>query len=192
MKKIKILSIVLFSIVLLSGQETLKFDQVKFNFGEIVESDTLYEHEFIFTNESDMELEIIKVKGDWGCTIASWSTGTILPADSGSIIITFDSKGRLGKFYKKIKIYLSNKTLEMIYVKGRVIPKPKKKKIITLIEMIEVDEIIKQNISKDIIIIDFRSKREFKKKHKKMQLIFRLILNIFLRELMSYKKIKHI
>lgn len=53
-------------------------------------------HKFEFENIGDVPYEIKEVEGSCGCTIADYSSKSILPGGKGYILVKFNSKGKKG------------------------------------------------------------------------------------------------
>jgi hypothetical protein len=77
---------------------------------------------FKFENFGEAPLLITHVKTTCGCTVPSYSKDPILPGETGSIRIQYNTK-RLGQFNKTILV-LSNAAsgTSVLKIKGRVVP----------------------------------------------------------------------
>ena len=62
MKKLMFIVFILLCIGLLFSAPIIKFDSLKYNFGDIKEEGNYYDHEYKFTNEGSEPLKIEKVK----------------------------------------------------------------------------------------------------------------------------------
>jgi hypothetical protein len=82
---------------------TVRFDELKYDFGEINEGEKVY-HTFTFTNTGDHPLLITNAVGSCGCTVPTYSREPIAPGGKGSIEVQFDSKGRDGLQNKNITV----------------------------------------------------------------------------------------
>jgi len=128
-------SIIFFSIILFltktytafcqtttTGAE-IKFDKFVHDYGTIYQNDngTTY---FTFTNTGNEPLVLSKVMANCGCTVPTWPKEPILPEQSSSIQVVYDTK-RLGPINKQITV-ISNATNSTVYlsIKGNVIKKP--------------------------------------------------------------------
>jgi len=93
----------------LSAQETkkegpeFKFENEVHQFGDIVEGNKVT-HKFKFTNVGNRPIIIIKVTSTCGCTIPEWPEEPIMPGKEAEIKVVFDSKGKYGKFMKRVSI----------------------------------------------------------------------------------------
>jgi hypothetical protein len=73
---------------------TIQFDEMKFDFGEMVAGDNS-KHKFSFTNTGSNPLVISDAHGSCGCTIPSYSKEPIPPGGKGEIDVEFNSKGQI-------------------------------------------------------------------------------------------------
>ncbi len=139
MKKIFLLSVLFFSVLLVSAQAEKKgatvekkqngpeitFKTLNHNFGEIYYgSDGNFNFEF--TNTGNEPLILTKPRSSCGCTIPHWPKEPILPGESSAIKVTYNTH-RNGAFNKTVTVYsnaLKNKTV-VLRIKGKVVPKPK-------------------------------------------------------------------
>jgi len=60
-------------------------------------------YEFKFTNDGQEPLIISNAKGSCGCTVPKWPKEPVMPGETSSIKVTYDSS-RLGPFTKSITI----------------------------------------------------------------------------------------
>ena len=98
-----------------------------YDFGTIGENDGYAEHIFKFKNTGDAPLIISRVTASCGCTRPEWPQTPVEPGQEGSIIITFNPKGRLGNFNKTATVYTNeenNYKRHNLNIRGHVIEKP--------------------------------------------------------------------
>ena len=76
---------------------------------------------FVFTNTGTEPLLISNAKGSCGCTVPSWPKEPIMPGETGSIKVTYDSK-RVGPINKSVTITsnASNEPTKVIRIKGSI------------------------------------------------------------------------
>jgi len=79
---------------------------------------------FVYTNEGKEPLILSRVKSSCGCTIPKWSRQPLMPGQSDTVKVKYDTK-RLGSFHKSITITsnASNPTV-VLKIKGKVVPEP--------------------------------------------------------------------
>jgi len=79
---------------------------------------------FVYTNEGKEPLILSRVKSSCGCTIPKWSRQPLMPGQSDTIKVKYDTK-RLGSFHKSITVTsnASNPTV-VLKIKGKVLPEP--------------------------------------------------------------------
>lgn len=72
----------------------LKFDNEKFDFGDIADTEPV-NHDIRFTNNSNETIKIA-VAASCGCTTSSLEKNTFAPGESGKVTATFNPAGRMG------------------------------------------------------------------------------------------------
>jgi len=82
--------------------------------------------EFKFTNTGTEPLIISNAKGSCGCTVPQWPKEPIMPGQTSSIKVKYDSK-RLGPINKSVTITsnASNSPTKVIRIKGNIEAAPK-------------------------------------------------------------------
>lgn len=73
----------------------MQFDKTEYDFGKILQGEVV-SYTFHFTNTGDAPLIISSVDKSCGCTASEYPRDPINPGKSGSIKITYDSKGHQG------------------------------------------------------------------------------------------------
>jgi len=128
MKRHLLLGLLLLVTVLTMAQKPVaKFTTYTHDFGTIKEEDGKVSFTFDFTNEGKSDLLLTDVKASCGCTTPKWSKKPIAPGKKGMIEVTYNAKNRPGPFSKTITITNNSEEEKiLIYIKGEVIPKPKK------------------------------------------------------------------
>lgn len=105
------------------GAAIIEFDQREYDFGEVVEGDTV-EGVFKVTNAGKSDLVITSAKATCGCTVPEWPKEAIKPGESADIKFTFNSRGRQGKQTKSITLKTNTeKITEILRIKGTVVKK---------------------------------------------------------------------
>ncbi len=99
---------------------TADFKEESYNFGDVGEGPQIT-HEFKFTNNGKEPLILSNVKASCGCTTPSWPKDPILPGKEATILVTYNTQGRPGKFTKSITITSNAATpSKVIYINGTV------------------------------------------------------------------------
>jgi hypothetical protein len=76
---------------------------------------------FEFTNTGDAPLVITNAKSTCGCTVPSWPKEAILPGESGTIVVKYNTS-RLNKIAKTITVYSNAETPTVaLRIKGMVV-----------------------------------------------------------------------
>ncbi|PID88877.1 MAG: hypothetical protein CSB02_00420 [Bacteroidia bacterium] len=87
---------------------------------------TIYERShgnvnFVYTNTGKEPLILNRVKSSCGCTIPKWSRQPLMPGESDTIKVHYDTK-RIGSFHKSITITSNATTPNVVLkIKGKVI-----------------------------------------------------------------------
>lgn len=101
----------------------IKFEKTVHNYG------TIYKNgdgtcEFEFTNTGKEPLVLSRVRSSCGCTVPKWTREPILPGESGTIKVKYDTR-RLGSINKHITVLSNAKTSSVVLrIKGKVMNKP--------------------------------------------------------------------
>jgi hypothetical protein len=114
--------IILFSLSVISQTSApeIKFDKKVHDYGTITKgSDGTCE--FVFKNIGNEPLIITSVQKSCGCTTPTWDQKPVLPGESNSIKVGYDTQ-RLGAFNKQITV-ISNaiNSTEVLTIKGNVV-----------------------------------------------------------------------
>jgi hypothetical protein len=98
----------------------LEFDTEVIDYGK-VEQHSDGNRVFTFTNKGDAPLIIADVKTSCGCTVPSYTKTPILPGETGSLNIKYDTR-KLGAFSKRITV-ISNADggQKFLKIKGNII-----------------------------------------------------------------------
>lgn len=96
----------------------MTFTETEFDFGEIRQGDKV-SHEFSFKNTGEADLLISEAYGSCGCTVPEFPKEAIKPGERGTIKVTFDSAGKLGRQQKKVTL-VTNTEAEKEYLQIKV------------------------------------------------------------------------
>jgi len=102
------------------AQAQIKFDKVSYDFGTFSEANSVQKCTFTFTNVGDQPLVINQAIASCGCTVPSYTKTPIKPGQKGTIIVTYNGKGKFPGHFKKTITVRTNGTPEMtrLYVEG--------------------------------------------------------------------------
>ncbi len=126
---------ILFTIMLLLGCATfanaqdakasIKFEQLKVDFGTFSESEPVQKGVFRFTNEGTAPLVIHQAVASCGCTVPEYTKEPIQPGESGQINVTYNGKGKFPGHFKKTITIRTNGDPEMtrVFVEGTMTEK---------------------------------------------------------------------
>lgn len=124
MKSILISLILTFVGFFSQAQDKVSFDEITHDFG-VIEEGYQAKYEFTFVNTSDEPIELVSVRASCGCTTPFYTKESVMPGETGTIKVNYNSSGRLGAFNKSITAKTSSGTSSVVYIKGIVEPKTK-------------------------------------------------------------------
>ena len=93
----------------------MQFAEYYFDFGR-VQSGQVVNHNFIFTNTGNQELEISDVQSSCGCTAATNWDRRIAPGKTGTIPVIFNSGGMAGPVQKNLWIVSNDPTNPVVFL----------------------------------------------------------------------------
>jgi hypothetical protein len=116
-KKISILSIlgIMFSFAQLIGPKAT-IQVTDYDFGN-VEQGKMVDHKFVITNTGGDILKITDVRASCGCTAAKPEKSELKPDESSSIMVSFNSTGRLGSQQKYVYVVTNDPSNQEIKLK---------------------------------------------------------------------------
>ena len=98
-----------------------KFEETEHNFGTLEEGPKVT-HVFNFSNTGKEPLIITSARASCGCTVPQKPEKPVLPGETREITVTYNTKGRVGKFNKAITLTSNAKQSTFILkIKGEVI-----------------------------------------------------------------------
>ena len=104
------------------AQAQIKFDKLSYDFGDFSESSAVQKCNFTFTNVGDQPLVINQAVASCGCTVPTYTKTPIKPGEKGSIVVTYNGKGKFPGHFKKTITVRTNGVPEMtrLYVEGNM------------------------------------------------------------------------
>ncbi len=99
-------------------ENTMKFKDEKHDFGTVQEGDPAV-YEFTFTNTGKEPILIQNAKGSCGCTVPSYSKDAVAPGKTGTIKVSYNTKGRPGPINKTVTVQ-SNVGTTVLHIGGNV------------------------------------------------------------------------
>lgn len=104
------------------AQAQIKFDKLTYDFGDFSESSAVQKCNFSFTNVGDQPLVINQAVASCGCTVPTYTKTPIKPGEKGSIVVTYNGKGKFPGHFKKTITVRTNGVPEMtrLYVEGNM------------------------------------------------------------------------
>ena len=103
-----------------SGQASIKFEKLTYNFGKFSEKTPVQKCVFSFTNTGTAPLVINQAVASCGCTVPSYTKTPIKPGEKGEIKVTYNGRGAFpGHFMKTITVRTNGETeLTRLYIEG--------------------------------------------------------------------------
>ncbi|MBR9920677.1 MAG: DUF1573 domain-containing protein [Bacteroidetes bacterium] len=100
---------------------TIEFEEATFDFGSALQGD-IVTRVFTFTNTGDVPYIMSNARGSCGCTVPKYPKEPILPGETASITVEFNTKGKYGKQNKKVTLTGNTDPAQIfLYVKGEVL-----------------------------------------------------------------------
>ena len=101
----------------------ITFEGTSYDFGDIYQGDKV-EHTFTLENTGTQPLIITNVQTTCGCTATEWPREPVLPGDSASLKVNFNSAGKYGRQNKVISV-ISNAVspINQVKIVTNVLPK---------------------------------------------------------------------
>ena len=99
----------------------VQFTEPIYDFGRVQNGDPV-KHSYIFTNNGDQPLEVSNVQPSCGCTTAGDWTRKVMPGQTGSVAIQFNSSHFSGDVFKTISVTSNDKQhpVTVLQLKGKV------------------------------------------------------------------------
>ncbi len=99
----------------------LAFLEETHDFGMVEENKGPVTHEFLFVNNSNRPVRILKVQASCGCTTPGWSKEEIPPGQQGFVQASYNPQGRPGYFNKSLTVTTDLEPNPVIlHIKGHV------------------------------------------------------------------------
>jgi len=114
------LFVVMFFSFFTYGQESLKFEVLKQDLGELKEGQ-IKEVSFYYENVSNNSLLLEDVIPQCGCTVASFDDKLLLPGEEAIITLSFDSKNKQGLQRKTVSVLLKNGERYVLVITANVL-----------------------------------------------------------------------
>ncbi|MCO6492015.1 MAG: DUF1573 domain-containing protein [Phaeodactylibacter sp.] len=100
----------------------MEFEAMEYDFGTIEEG-TVVSQVYTFTNTGDEPLILSNARGSCGCTVPQWPHEPILPGETASLTVEFNSRNKQGKRVQKVTLTANTDPPQtFLYLKGEVMP----------------------------------------------------------------------
>jgi len=119
MKLLLFVFVCLSSIIQVVAQGEFVFEKEAHDFGVITEG-TQAKFEFKFVNSGNEPIVLSSVNASCGCTTPFYTKDPVMPGETGSIKVNYNSRGRMGAFKKSITIRSNVEKTPVVYIKGIV------------------------------------------------------------------------
>ncbi len=101
----------------------IEFQESTYEFGDIYQGDVV-SHTFTFENTGEAPLVLTNIATTCGCTAPEWPREPIMPGETGEILITFNSTGKMGIQNKVITVFSNaSNPQERISITTNILPK---------------------------------------------------------------------
>lgn len=153
-----------------SRAQTLEFDKMVHDFGDIMLKSGKHTHTFTFKNISTQPVLIQTVISSCGCTTPEWTKSPVLPGKTGTIKVTFLNDQGPYPFDKSLTVYITGEARpRVLRIKGVVHDKPKSLKelfpenfggLSLRSSVIDMDNIAQGDVKYELIEVANTSSRE--------------------------------
>ncbi len=92
----------------------IKFDTTSINLGTLTDKEPKKTVSFKFTNTGTAPLIINQAHASCGCTVATFTKDPVQPGESGTIDVTYNSKGQYPGHFKKTISVRTNAKQQMV------------------------------------------------------------------------------
>lgn len=100
----------------------MSFKESRFDFGVVDEGD-IVKHTYSFTNTGQEPLVITNARSTCGCTVPVWPKEPVAVGESGTIEVSFNTKGKRNKQQKPVTITANTHPAQtIVYLSGEVTP----------------------------------------------------------------------
>ncbi len=100
----------------------MSFKQDRFDFGIVDEGD-IVKHTYNFTNTGKEPLVITNARSTCGCTVPVWPKEPVAVGETGTIEVSFNTKGKRNKQQKPVTITANTfPSQTVVYLSGEVTP----------------------------------------------------------------------
>lgn len=109
-----------------TNKPVFKFEQSMYDFGEIAPAGKV-SHDFVFTNIGKQPLIISEVRNACYCISSHWDSKPVMPGQTGTITVFYDTTLKTGKFRTGVSIFSNaySYPAERLFVEGKiVVPTP--------------------------------------------------------------------
>ena len=113
MRKGIILFLLSFFVFQFAYAEEAKVDPHEWDFGQVKQG-AILKHDFILKNETNDILGISNIHTSCGCTVSESDKKSLMPQESTTIKVTFNSKGYLGPVQQFVYVNTDNADLAII------------------------------------------------------------------------------
>lgn len=99
----------------------IRYETSAYDFGKIKQGESV-SHSFKFTNTGKSPLIITSAVASCGCTTPTWPKTPVMPGDTGSISVTFNSRGKSGLQDKLITVTANTQPAQsIVHLLGEVL-----------------------------------------------------------------------
>lgn len=111
------------TVVATTDGSDIRYEKDSYDFGKIKQGEKV-SHSFTFTNTGKSPLIITNATASCGCTTPIWPKKPIMPGDTGSIAVTFNSAGKSGLQDKLITVTANSQPPQsIVHLIGEVLTK---------------------------------------------------------------------
>ena len=101
-------------------------EEREYNFGRVLESDSVVSHRFVMRNAGDEPFSIVSATPRCRCTEAKFTPRVIEPGDTTWVLVKFNPRNREGNFIQRVAVVTTSRSrISYVFVKGIVVSEAK-------------------------------------------------------------------
>ncbi len=160
----------------LAAQPKVEFKSRSVDFGNIVEG-SISIHRFHYQNIGTQPFVISHVSVTCGCTAPQWSKSELLPGDTASVYIEFDSKNKMGPVHKGVNLMTNcEEPLIGLLIYANIIPDSNFIPLVDSVALYPLRLVKQKSFSQIGIPMATLAKKGFKGNSKDAETLFKYIL----------------
>lgn len=115
-----LLALCLMAVVGSNASDVLTFESETCDLGTMLDTDSIRQAVFRFTNTSGKDVTISRVTTSCGCTVADFPSAPVLPHDNGTITLRYNPHNQIGAIDTEAFVYAGDSLVARLRLTGEV------------------------------------------------------------------------